>query len=213
MPKRIRKLPAALLLCAIATGWVHATSSASNDVVFTEERLFHKEKPEPLSVWTHATIDDSRKAIDVKASDGITLRGWSFEGDPKAPVVLTFRGNDETTADPFSQARDAFFYTRLNSSVVTFDYRGTGFSEGAISLKKVLSDSLLIYDDTVKHAGGRPVFVCGWSLGLIFASYVPGHRSSVAGLILLAPIASNTTYVNDMRKTPTSALSIRPGLI
>jgi hypothetical protein len=130
------------------------------------------------------------------------LRGWVIESaDAKAAYVLTFRGNNETIADAGSQARDTFFSSRLNLNVMTFDYRGTGFSEGGISLKDALADSLEIYDDVVKQAAGRPVFVCGWSLGSIFASYVAGNRPSVAGLILLAPIASSETIAADYLRT------------
>lgn len=195
-----RKLSVALLLCSAMTNVAYATSSAPAKLVFTEDTLFSKEKSEPLSVWTGAAADGSRKTIEIKASDGVILRGWSYEADPKGPIVITFRGNNETIADAFSQSRDTFFYTRLNTNVVTFDYRGTGFSTGKTSLQKALSDSLQVYDEVIKRAAGRPVFVCGWSLGSIFASHVAGNRPSLAGLILLDPIASAEKYAEDMRK-------------
>lgn len=175
-------------------------------MVFTEEGLFHKEKPDPISVWSGSAEDGSRKTIELQTVDGVLLRGWVIEPqvaphDTKVPFVLTFHGNNETIADAGSQARGSFFSTRLNRNLISFDYRGTGFSEGDISLQDALTDALSIYDEVFKRAAGRPVFVCGWSLGTIFASYVAGNRPSVAGLILLAPMASQETIAADYLRT------------
>ena len=135
------------------TACIGAQAQAPKDVVLTEERLCHKEAAEPIGVWTGAAEDGSRKTVELETADGVTLRGWVIESaDAKAAYVLTFCGNNETIADAGSQARDTFFSSRLNLNVMTFDYRGTGFSEGSISLKDALADSLEIYDDVVKRA-------------------------------------------------------------
>jgi pimeloyl-ACP methyl ester carboxylesterase len=195
---------AALTLPAVDAG-------PPTEVVFSEERLFLVEKKDPLSVWTGAAQDGSRKTIELKATDGVLLRGWQVSApDPKAPYVVTFRGNNETIADAASQARDAFFYGPLNLNLVTFDYRGAGFSEGTVSLEKARGDALAIFDEVLKRAAGQPVFVCGWSLGSIFASHVAGSRATVAGLILLGPIASADSFVEDVLHVANMKLVIPP---
>jgi pimeloyl-ACP methyl ester carboxylesterase len=186
-----------MVLCASANQLVRAQSGAPKDVIITDERLFQKEKAEPLSVWNDAAADGSRKAIELKGVGGVALRGWAFEpSDPNVPFVLSFHGSSETIADAYSESRGAFFSTRLNLNVIAFDYRGTGFSEGNISLEDTLADALAIYDSVVIRAAGQRIFVCGRSLGSIFASHVAASRSSLAGLILLAPIASKDWILN-----------------
>jgi uncharacterized protein len=158
--------------------------------VLTDARLFHAAPRISQRVWSDAVRGGVEKVF-FKSSDGVILRGWFYpSSDPNAPYVITFHGNNEIIADTYTQARNGLFFAQLNLNVVTFDYRGTGFSDGAISLKRARADALAVYDFVAKKAAGRPVFVCGWSLGSIFASHVAGSRDSLAGLILLAPIST-----------------------
>lgn len=157
---------------------------------FDDARLFHPAKRLPPGVWADAARDDSRQTAQLTTADGVTLRGWFYPSPvADAPFVVTFHGNNETIGDAWTQARDGFFYATLGFNLITFDYRGTGFSDGTISLAKARADALAIYDLTVKKAAGRPVYVVGWSLGSIFASHVAASRPSVAGLVLLDPLA------------------------
>lgn len=181
---RSAAIVATLFLCVAA-----APAGAEKNIPF--KQLFERETRQPLRAWSDAGTDGSRKLLTLTTQEGVRLRGWFYPStDPKAPFVVTFRGNGETIADARSQARDEFFNTALNLNVVTFDYRGTGFSDGALSLSKARADALDVYDFAVRRAAGRPVFVCGWSLGSIFASHVAGTREVLAGLILLDPMSS-----------------------
>jgi uncharacterized protein len=184
-----RLVPAVTIACALPWAGVVAQAPPKR-APLTDTQLFNPEKRAPLAEWTDATVDGSRKAVSLERPDGTVLRGWLLPAvDPRAPVVVTFRGNNETLADAYSQERDAFFATALNFNVITFDYRGTGFSTGTISLGGARDDALAIYDYAEKLAAGRPVFVCGWSLGSIFAGNVAANRNP-AGVILLDPIGS-----------------------
>jgi hypothetical protein len=182
---------ASALLWCLALYPVHAYSAQPKELVLTDARLFHAETPEPQGVWSDATKDGSRQILLLKMADGVTLRGWFYPSrDPEAPYVITFHGNEETIADAYSEALNGFFYASLDLNLVTFDYRGTGFSDGVISLERARADALAIYDFVAKRAAGRPIFVCGWSFGSIFASHVAGTRTSVTGLILLDPVST-----------------------
>lgn len=205
-----RQFLSAILLVTVCVG---AQAQTSKGATFTEERLFSKETVQPISVWTGAAEDGSRRTVELSTADGVALRGWAMEGaDLTTAFILTFHGNNETIADAGTEAMDTFFSSRLYLNTITFDYRGTGFSAGAISLKSALSDSLEIYDEVVKRAAGQPVFVCGWSLGSIFASYVAGHRASVAGLILVAPIATADTWAAALGRTKKTVLTVPASL-
>lgn len=167
-----------------------ARSASSGTVVFDSARLFHAAPRLPRRAWTDQVKAGVQELV-LDRSDGVVLRGWFYPSrTPDAPYVLTFHGNNGTIVDTDTLARDGFFHGELALNVVTFDYRGTGFSDGAISLEKARADALAIYDFAAKKAAGRKVFVCGWSMGSIFASHVAASRASVTGLILLDPIST-----------------------
>jgi alpha-beta hydrolase superfamily lysophospholipase len=168
---------------------------------FDDARLFHPAKRLPPAVWADAAKDDSRQAVRLTASDGVALRGWFYPSSVEgAPFVVTFHGNNEIIGDAFTQARDGFLYAQLGFNLLTFDYRGTGFSDGAIALAQARADALAIYDLAMKRAAGRPVYVVGWSLGSVFASHVAASRPSVAGLVLLDPLATADALSADIAR-------------
>ncbi len=209
-------------LCCLLLGLGQARatdlSAAPAAVVrFDDMRLFHAAKRLPQRVWTDAALDDSRQAVLLKGSDGVALRGWFYPASAAdAPFVVTFHGNNETIGDAWTQARDGFLYAQLGFNVLTFDYRGTGFSDGAISLARARADALAIYDMAVRKAAGRPVYVVGWSLGSVFASHVAASRSSLAGLVLLAPLATAdalpATIARVLRRPVDVASSVKVGI-
>ena len=174
-------------------------SAPARELVLTDARLFHAAPRQPQSVWADVAKDGSRETVSLKTADGVTLRGWFYPArHPDAPYVITFHGNNEIIGDAYTQARDGFLYAQLDLNLITFDYRGTGFSDGAISLVQARADALAIYDFAMKKAAGRPVFVVGWSLGSVFASHVAGSRPSLAGLVLLDPMSSAGALATDV---------------
>lgn len=169
-----------------------APSAPSAPLHFDDARLFHAAKRLPPSVWADAAKDDSRQTVLLKASDGVALRGWFYPAPvADAPLVVTFHGNNETIGDALTQARDGFFHATLGFNVLTFDYRGTGFSDGTIALAPARADALAIVDFAMTKAAGQPVYVVGWSLGSVFASHAAASRPAIAGLVLLDPMASS----------------------
>lgn len=157
--------------------------------VLTDARLFHRAPPVPQRVWSDS-VAAGVETVSIARPDGVTLRGWLYPSDPNAAWVIAFHGNNGFIADTFTQARTSLFFGQLGLNVVAFDYRGTGFSDGEIALKPARDDALAMYDFVAQKAAGKPVFVVGWSLGSIFASHVAASREAVAGLVLIAPIAS-----------------------
>lgn len=190
-----------LILDAAPVRAADTVSAPARELVLTDARLFHAAARQPQNVWTDVAKDGSRETVSLKTADGVTLRGWFYPArHPDAPYVVTFHGNNEIIGDAYTQARDGFLYAQLDLNLITFDYRGTGFSDGRISLAQARADALAIYDFAMKKAAGRPVFVVGWSLGSIFASHVAGSRPSVAGLILLDPMSTADALATDIGK-------------
>ncbi|MBU6247685.1 MAG: alpha/beta fold hydrolase [Xanthomonadaceae bacterium] len=186
---------------AAAASAAQAPPPAAGALRFDDVRLFHPAARLPRRVWRDTTRDDSRRTIQLIAADGTVLRGWFYPSPMSdAPFVVAFHGNNETIGDAWTQARDGFLYATLGFNLVTFDYRGTGFSDGAVSLAKARADALAIYDLATTKAAGRAVYVVGWSLGSIFASHVAASRPSVAGLVLLDPLAGADALPQDIAR-------------
>ena len=137
----------------------------------------------PLADWTAAR---GRMTTSLSAN-GATLRGWSYAGtDPKAATIVFFNSNG-TTID----RNDALYraLAALGPSVVVYDYRGYGFSQGLAGVHVMQQDAVRIVDVVAREAGGRGVVVYGFSLGAAIAAYAAAN-TTVAGVILAAPFAS-----------------------
>ena len=191
----------ACVLGAAGARAAQAPSIPAGALRFDDARLFHPATRLPPGMWADAARDDSRRTVQLTAADGVVLRGWFYPSPvADAPFVVAFHGNNETIGDAWTQARDGFLYATLGFNLVTFDYRGTGFSDGTISLAKARNDALAIYDLAATKAAGRAVYVVGWSLGSIFASHVAASRPSVAGLVLLDPLAGADALPQDIAR-------------
>lgn len=217
MALRMASALGCLLMGVLPVCAADAPSAPAGTLHFDDARLFHPAKRLPANVWADAAKDDSRQAVLLRAADGVALRGWFYPSPVAgAPFVVTFHGNNETIADAWTQARDGFLYAQLNLNLLTFDYRGTGFSDGAISLAKARADALAISDLAMKKAAGRPVYVVGWSLGSVFASHVAASRPTVAGLVLLDPMAAADTLpaniARALHRSVDVAASIKNGI-
>jgi pimeloyl-ACP methyl ester carboxylesterase len=139
-----------------------------------------------ISNWDTA---HGRTALDTELGD-VALRGYLYEGrNPNGPTILVFNGENNLIGD-----NDAFYRSlaALGPTVITYDYRGIGFSAGIADVAKSREDGLELYDRVVRSIRvDHPVIVYGFSMGTAIAAYVASNRS-VAALVLVAPIASAT---------------------
>jgi pimeloyl-ACP methyl ester carboxylesterase len=141
----------------------------------------------PIADW----VDDAGRTTVTVDSAGTTLRGWLYPGsDPSSKlVVLYFYGNGGTI-----DRYDEFMHkiAALGPRVITFDYRGYGFSSGTADLLTIREDALLEFDLATQIAGDPGhVVVLGFSMGTAVASYVASQRK-IGALALIAPIATVT---------------------
>ena len=70
--------------------------------------------------------------------------------------------------------------------VWVMNYPGFGQTTGPANLHDIPADALATYDALAKEANGKPIFVCGASLGTSTALYVAANRPC-AGMILQNP--------------------------
>lgn len=137
----------------------------------------------PRSEW----LNEGLRHRLMEEIAGVALRGYRYAGsDPGAPTLLFFNGNGMTV-----QRADRLYreIARLGPTVVVYDYRGFGFSNGTPDMMAFRNDGLQLYDRLAAVAPQHRVVVFGVSLGTAMAAYVASQRP-VTGLILGMPIAS-----------------------
>lgn len=88
--------------------------------------------------------------VEVRAADGVRLHGWFVPGLAGGPTLLWAHGNAGTIADrlPIIQ----LLHERLQISLLIFDYRGYGQSEGRPSEEGTYRDA----DAALAYLRGRP---------------------------------------------------------
>jgi fermentation-respiration switch protein FrsA (DUF1100 family) len=130
-------------------------------VVFEEKLIF---MPMPASQdW----IDGGNGVLDAwfEAADGTKLHGWYLEHEQPRAVVLFAHGN----AGNLSHRRDVIhtLRNRFGVSVLAFDYRGYGKSEGKPNEPGVLADARAARRWLAQRAGvdERDIVLLGNSIG------------------------------------------------
>jgi uncharacterized protein len=153
---------------------------------FFQERLIFSPQPliqEPQQAYPGAAIEE----LTLTVSARVRLHGWLVKAPVTqlpAPLLIYFGGNAEevswlaSTVDQYA-----------GWSLLMFNYRGYGRSEGKPGETELFADALRIYDYAVSRAQGGRIAVMGRSLGSGVAVYLAARRP-VAGVILVSPYDS-----------------------
>ena len=153
-------------------------------IYFLQERLIFFPQPvaqDPLQANPGAAIEE----VSLVTADQVRLRGWLVKATPTpAPLLLYFGGNAEEVSWLASTAG-----RYAGWSLLLFNYRGYGRSEGKPGETELFADALQIHDYAAKRAQGGRVAVMGRSLGSGVAVYLAAQRP-VAGVILVSPYDS-----------------------
>lgn len=105
---------------------------------------------------------------------------------PGAPVAIFFHGNGENLetlrwAGVFDELR------RLDVAILAADFPGYGRSPGTASEEGLLATGDAAVAWAKERHPGRPIVVCGWSLGAALAiATVARHPDEVRGLVVLS---------------------------
>jgi hypothetical protein len=117
----------------------------------------------------------------------VRLHGWLAPANATptpAPLLIYFGGNAEEVSWLASTAGKYAGW-----SLLMFNYRGYGRSQGKPGEAKLFADALQIYDYAASRAKGGRVAVMGRSLGSGVAVHLAAERP-VAGVILVSPYDS-----------------------
>lgn len=158
-------------------------------VYFGQERLlFLPGLPSRAIAATPADIGLEFRDLEIATVDGVRLHGWHVPAANARGTVLFMHGNAGNISHRLDSIR---IFNALGLSVLIFDYRGYGRSEGKPSEQGVLRDGHAAWDHLVHEIGeaaGR-VVVFGRSLGGAPAAEVAA-RNAPAALILESTFTS-----------------------
>lgn len=136
----------------------------------------------PEGQWDRSLFVTVPRELTIPSS-GLSVHAWLFESkSPASPLLIWHHGNGGNLTH---RAEPAAELARLGISVLVFDYRGYGKSQGRPSEKGLYLDALAVYDYVVSERLGTPerIFAYGESLGGPYAAYLASKRS-VRGVIL-----------------------------
>jgi pimeloyl-ACP methyl ester carboxylesterase len=131
--------------------------------------------------------------VTLPISTGDRIAAWAYSDPalaPGRPAVLFFHGNGENLAtmhmaglfDELAQIRVAW---------MAVDYPGYGRSSGTPSEEGLRATAEAAVAWMREHHPGRPLVLCGWSLGAAAAiAAAARHPGEVHGLIALSPWTS-----------------------
>lgn len=143
----------------------------------------------PEGDWTPIDADGvPREDVFFNTTDGLKLHGWYFHKPASRFVIVVSHGNTGNLTGRFPLAK---LLLQTGSSVLLYDYRGYGRSEGTPSLQGICDDGSAAIEFLLREKGYSPqqIVLYGESLGCSVASAVAAARSC-AGLILQSGFTS-----------------------
>ena len=178
-----------------------ATASDRTKAPIVDTFLFHPWRY-PRGDWE--SKDPSFEDAWFRAADGVRLNGWFAEVQAPRAVVLYAEGN----AGNITGRRWVIelFRNRLHASVLIFDYRGYGRSEGSPSIPGILMDARAAREWLAKRTGvtDRDMVLVGHSLGGAVAVDLAsrdGARSGPGEYVLVARGRDRKPFRSPRRRT------------
>lgn len=162
-------------------------------VYFRQDRMLYF--PEKEMWQTPDNISLNYDEINFKTKDGFNISGWYIPAEKEKGVLLFCHGN----AGNISHRVDSIkIFNSLNLSVLIFDYRGYGKSEGKPSEYGTYLDADAAWDYlvNVKRKSPESIILFGRSLGGAVAAELAMRKKSAALII-----ESCFTSVPDLGKT------------
>jgi uncharacterized protein len=197
-----------IVLSSGLTGCGSLPRSAHPGMTFEESLIFH---PRPFSDGRWPAADPNIEEATFQTPDGLRLNGWFAEAKQPRAVVLFAEGN----AGNLTSRRWVLdlFRNQLGTSVLIFDYRGYGKSEGSPTEAGILTDARAARRWLAQRAGvaEKDIVLVGESLGGGVAVDLAA-RDGARGLILqntfssLPDVAASHVRIVPIRRLMTTRL-------
>ncbi|MBI5632105.1 MAG: alpha/beta hydrolase [Nitrospirae bacterium] len=131
---------------------------------------------------TPASIGLSFEEVRLKTTDGLSIAAWHIPAPDAKAVLLFCHGNGGNISHRLDSIR---IFHDLGLSVLIFDYRGYGRSEGAPAEKGTYLDAEAAWNFLVKDKGIDParIVIFGRSLGSAVAAELAMRRRAGALII------------------------------
>jgi hypothetical protein len=125
----------------------------------------------------------------IEAVDGIRLHGWYFRHEDSTAIILYVHGNAGNVTHRAGLATS--LRERLKASVLVFDYRGYGRSEGVPTMEGIVRDARAARDYLAMREEVSPakIVLMGRSLGGAVAVQLAGEDGA-RGLVLESTFSS-----------------------
>lgn len=159
-----------------------------NQFIYRPQATFAAEK------FTPADLGLVYENVGIKTADNLLLSAWYFPADNAAHLLMYCHGNAGDIRD-WSHAMPPFL--QMGCSVLLFDYRGYGHSEGKPSEEGLYLDGEAVWQWVEQRAAaaGKTAVILGKSLGSAVAIHVAAHTPPAA-LILDSAFTSMREIVH-----------------
>lgn len=136
--------------------------------------------------FRESELGSSCEILSITTDDGVELEGVSYEPSDAKNTILFFGGIEHDSVGLIDRLSSEF----KNSRIITFNYRSYGKSEGTISEKNMLNDSLKVAQIVQKNYGD--FYILGFSIGASVATFVASKHKSI-GIFLIGAFDSTTS--------------------
>ena len=141
---------------------------------------------------TPGSLGLSYRSVEVRTSDGVTLKGWDVDpvGRERRPIVVVMHGYTSCRAAPYVMGLIRALASE-GYRVVAFDFRGHGESGGTTTIgpREARLDAPAIVGYVREHYPGRPVVLVGYSMGAVVA-IMAGDAVGAAAVVADSPYTS-----------------------
>lgn len=164
-----------VLVLAVAAGLPAAAWLAQDRLIFF---------PQPLA---GVPLPPRTRSLELHADGNVRLRGWIRPGvKAPSPTLIYFGGNAEEVSVALADPRWPQEWT-----IVAFNYRGYGESEGKPAEASLVADAKRVYDLVAQRpeVDSARIVAFGRSLGTGVATQLAAGRP-VAGVVLVSPFDS-----------------------